>query len=119
MDATETPPQQGKEVTDRTGTDRERDGDELPTPKESKETVEDVSAYIQADTHVEQPLEVLGSASSGGEPRVSIGMKSAFGLNDAGFSIGLSPETARDLAERLKDRADYAEEYAAAKRGGD
>lgn len=81
----------------------------------TKEELPDIGALVRAETHVENPLEVMGTVADG-DPRVSVTLNSAGQVGDSAFSVSFDPSTERTLAEMLERRADYAEEYAEYKR---
>jgi hypothetical protein len=86
---------------------------DMPTPRETKEDLADVSALVTAKSHAEKRLEVTGRGR-GGEPEVSVTFPSQVEgeFDTSSFTFTLPADRARDLAEALERRAEYAEEYA-------
>jgi hypothetical protein len=85
----------------------------MPTPRETQEELAEVSALVTAESHVEKRLEVTGRVV-GGDPQVSVTFPSQVEgeFDTSSFTFTLPADRARDLAEALERRAEYAEERA-------
>jgi len=98
---------------DDTTDERSTEQPDMPTPRETQEELAEVSALVTAESHVEKRLEVTGRVV-GGDPQVSMTLPSQVddSIDTSSFSVSIDSDRARDLAEALERRAEYAEERA-------
>jgi hypothetical protein len=98
---------------DDTTDERSTEQPDMPTPRETQEELANVSALISSESHVEKRLEVTGRVV-GGDPQVSMTLPSQVegSFDTSSFSFSIPADRARDLAEALERRAEYADERA-------
>jgi len=114
MTAQESTPQDGENVTE------EQNGEptEKPQPpKEAKVSLSGGSALVRSEKRVsDTEIQVTGSSTPDeNEPEVSVTIK-ATGISDTSFTMGFTPEKARELAGELRAQATHAEQWAEYKR---